>query len=196
MFFRVFVPGLINYHFRDFILEQTTEIKQDRPLLILANHFSWWDGFTHFYLNMYYLGKQFHVMMLEEELEKRLFLRNVGAFSINRGRKDIMESLQYAGNLLNDPQNMVLLFPTGRLQTLYAHSFPFQRGLERILENASSQLQVIFSFVLPEYGPYPKPALHVYLKNYIDWQADLQRMEKAFNDYFREVVDQQYQRIF
>ena len=193
--FKVFVPGIITYHFRDFIIEEMPAIQADRPLLILANHFSWWDGFTHYYLNMHYLQKRFHVMMLEEELKKRLFLRNVGAFSVNRGRKEVLTSLQYAGEILQKPDHMLLLFPTGQLQTLYAATFPFQKGLGRILEKAPANLQVLFSFILPEYGPYPRPALHAYLRVHEQSRPDLSALEQAFQEAYQDVVAKQFQRV-
>lgn len=193
--FRVFVPGIITYHFRDFYIEEMPTIAAHRPLLILANHFSWWDGFTHYYLNMQHLQKRYHVMMLEEELKKRLFLRNVGAFSVNRGRREMLDSLDYATRILQKPGNMLLLFPTGRLQTLYASTFSFQKGLGRILQHAPADLQVLFSFILPEYGPHPKPALHAYLKLQDDWQADTQTLQEAFHDSYASVVSAQHNRL-
>jgi 1-acyl-sn-glycerol-3-phosphate acyltransferase len=195
-FFRIYVPLIIHYQFRGVYLEEGTEIDPQRPLLILANHFSWWDGFTNYYLNLRYFNKQYHVMMLEEELQKRQFLRNIGAFSVKRGQKSVVESLQYAAGLLQHPQNMLLLFPTGRLQSLYAGDFAFQKGVERILTNAPPNLQVIFSFILPEFGSNPKPALHTYLHTHEDWKADLPALEKAYNEAYHSVLAKQYQRVW
>jgi 1-acyl-sn-glycerol-3-phosphate acyltransferase len=194
-FFRAFVPGIITYYFRDFFVEEMPAIEKDRPLLVLANHFSWWDGFTHFYLNMHYLHRRFYIMMLEEELKKRRFLRNVGAFSVNRGRKEVLTTLQYASEILQDPDNLLLLFPTGELQTLYTSTFPFQKGLERITRAAPADLQILFSFILPEYGPYPRPALHTYLKTYEGPQTDLAALEQAFQEAYHQVVAKQHERL-
>ncbi len=194
--FKFYVPLIINYQFRAFYVEEQVEIDPERPLLILGNHFSWWDGFINYYLNLHYFDKQYHVMMLEEELQKRLFLRNIGAFSVQRGQKSVLESLQYAADLLQDPQNMLLLFPTGRLQSLYAGNFAFQKGIKRILINAPYNLQVVFSFILPEFGSNPKPALHTYLHAYKDWKADLPAIEKAFNEAYHSVLTKQYERVW
>jgi 1-acyl-sn-glycerol-3-phosphate acyltransferase len=193
--FRLYVPLIIKYQFRCFYIEESVEIDPERPLLILANHFSWWDGFTNYYLNLRYFGKQYYVMMLEEELQKRLFLRNIGAFSVKRGHKSLLDSLQYAVDLLQDPQNMLLIFPTGGLQSLYAGNFAFEKGTERMLKNAPPNLQVVFSFILPEFGAYPRPALHAYLHSHEDWRADLPALEKAFNDAYQSVLAKQYQRV-
>jgi 1-acyl-sn-glycerol-3-phosphate acyltransferase len=195
-FFRAYIPFIVHWQFRFFQLEEMPTIAADRPLLVLANHFSWWDGFTNYYLNQRYLKKRYHVMMLEEELRKRMFLRNIGAFSVKRGQRSILESLSYAASCLYSPENMLLLFPTGRLQTLYAREFPFQKGIERILEKAPENLQVVFSFILPEFGAKPKPGLHAYLRPCEPWYASKSWMEEAFHESFQAVIDQQYSRVW
>ncbi len=63
----------------------------DKAVLMIGNHFSWWDGFFAHYLNMKLLQRRFNVMMLENELKKRMFLNKIGAFSINKGSRSAIE---------------------------------------------------------------------------------------------------------
>jgi len=132
--FDTMIPFLITRHFQEFRVEQSVQASPDRPLLILANHFSWWDGFTHYYLNQHWLGKRFDVMMLEEELAKRPFFRNAGAFSVNHGKRTVIDTLQYSAQLLQQPENLVLIFPRGRIQSLYDRHFPVEKGVLKVIE--------------------------------------------------------------
>ncbi|MCA1747958.1 MAG: hypothetical protein LC655_09695, partial [Bacteroidales bacterium] len=36
------------------------------PVLLIGNHFSWWDGFLALDINQRLFGRLFHIMMLEE----------------------------------------------------------------------------------------------------------------------------------
>jgi 1-acyl-sn-glycerol-3-phosphate acyltransferase len=53
-------------------------------VLLLANHFSWWDGFLLYYINQKVFRKQFHVMVIEETVQKVGFFKYMGAFSVNK----------------------------------------------------------------------------------------------------------------
>ncbi len=94
------------------VLGETSET--DRPVLLIPNHISWWDGFFAWHLNRTVFHKRFHIMMLEKELAPRLFFSRVGAFSINKSGKGMVESLNFAANLLNNEQNMVVFFSSGQ----------------------------------------------------------------------------------
>ncbi len=185
------VPFLINRHFRDFIIEEKTAIDYQKPVLILANHFSWWDGFTHYYLNQHLFRKRFHVMMLAEELAKRPIFSKAGAFGIHKGRKDVLKTLNYTLGLLDKPNNLVLVFPAGQIQSLYHQECLFQKGMGRILENVNKEVQIVFSYIFPDYGSHPKPALHCYLRKCDLHEWSLKSVEKHFQDHFQEVLKQQ-----
>ncbi len=66
--------------------------------------------------------RKMHVMMLEEELHKRSFLRKLGAFSIRKNSLSALHSLKYATKILSKPKNLLLLFPQGSFQS--AHRYP------------------------------------------------------------------------
>jgi 1-acyl-sn-glycerol-3-phosphate acyltransferase len=135
----------------------------DKGSLIIGNHISWWDGFFAIYLNNRFLKKRFHLMLLEEQLNERKFFAKAGAFSINPGSRDVVESLRYAASLLNQPDNSVLVFPQGILHSLYNPTFTFERGIEKILRMAP-QCQLLFYAIFVEYFSQRKPSLFYYLK--------------------------------
>ncbi len=47
---------------------------KNTSMLVIGNHFSWWDGLFVGHANRKLFKKKFHVMMLEEQLRPRMFL--------------------------------------------------------------------------------------------------------------------------
>jgi 1-acyl-sn-glycerol-3-phosphate acyltransferase len=155
---------LMKRHFRS--IRYCGDVKdRGKPVLIISNHFSWYDGFIQYHLNKRFLGKRFHVMMLEEQLRNYPFLQKVGAFSVQKKSRDIIKSLNHAVEILQNPHNMLLLFPQGEIQTLYTHNFKFEKGLDFILKKVGD-VQIIFNINLVDYFSHKKPELSVYFQEY------------------------------
>ena len=49
-----------------------------------------------------------------------MFFNLLGGFSINRQSKEVIKSLQHTANLINDPKNLVTVFPQGELVSNHA----------------------------------------------------------------------------
>ncbi len=130
--------------------------------LVIGNHVSWWDGFWMYYLNKRILKKKLHVMMLESQLQHRRFLTRIGAFSIDPGSRDMVHSLNYAANLLQQPGHLVVMYPQGEIGSLSAGVLPFKNGVAQIIKKAGLQL-VLFYVALPDYFSHRKPVLTLYL---------------------------------
>jgi 1-acyl-sn-glycerol-3-phosphate acyltransferase len=161
-----------------------------KPLLCIANHTSWWDGIWVLYSNEKRFRRKFHFMMLEEQLRKNWFFRYTGGFSIKKGSRSVLESLKYAATLLNDPQNMVLMFPQGEIQSMHRHLFRFEKGIETILRNCTTDVQVIFQVNLIDYLSSPKPGLYQYLTTY-NGNPTHTEMEDAYNRFYAECLTAQ-----
>ena len=140
------------------------EIDPEKSVLLIANHYSWWDGFLLFHLNKLLFKKKFHVMILEETILKHAFLKYVGSFSVSKGSKSILETLKYAGNLLNDPQNLLLIFPQGNLSSNFTNTVNFEKGLGKIIEMSRQKFQYVFAASFMEHFSQPKPTAFIYLK--------------------------------
>src|SRR4030042_3728021 len=80
---------------------------KDLPLLLIANHVSWWDGFWVSYLNLKLFRRKFHFMMDEEQLAMYPFFKKTGGYSIKKGNRSILESIQYTVELLKDTGHVV-----------------------------------------------------------------------------------------
>ncbi len=158
----------------------------EKPLLIIGNHFSWYDGFFMNYYNNKILKKKFHVMMLEEQLQGRMFLNKSGAFSINPGTRDIIESLNYSAEILNDPCNMLLMYPTGEIQSSYKSSFRFMKGLDKIL--AGNNAEIRFYACMIDYFSERKPSVWIYFHVAASTHRSTPELEKDYNDFYHSCI--------
>ena len=161
---------------------------KSKPMILIANHFSWWDGFWMNYLNSKRFNRKFYFMMLEDQLEKRKFLLKCGGFSVNKSSKNLIETINYTIDLLKDNSNLVLIFPQGKIQTLYTQKFEFEKGIEHILKRNKSDVQIIFSANMIDYYSYEKPSLFIYLKKYDSLDYSVDSIESSYNSFFSECI--------
>ena len=119
-------------------------------------------------------------MMLEEEFIKRPLLKYAGAYSIKKNSFDILESLKFTSELLSNKNNIILLFPQGKIQSLHIDDVKFQKGIYRIVKDKDIEILFINNFI--EYFSDIKPTVFSFIKNY---KFD-ENIEKAFNDFYKE----------
>ncbi len=144
-------------------------LDEDKSVLMIGNHISWWDGFWPIEMNRRLWKRSYFVMMLETQLSIRPFLRQGGAFSIQPGSRDMIASLRYASSLLGDPRNIVLIFPQGKIHSQYARDVAFAAGVEKILRQAAGPVQVLFYAAFLDYGSFSQPTLRIILRR---WDHD------------------------
>ena len=161
----------------------------DRSVLLIPNHFSWWDGFFGWHLNQNIFRKKFHVMMLEQELSQRMFFSRVGAFSVNLGSRSIIESLNCSINILESPSNLLLMFPQGKLESQHVNTVTFHKGVERIAGRVGNT-RIVFAVCLTDYFSNRKPTLTISLKEY-NGPRILECMQQDFNNHLQYCIVQQ-----
>ncbi len=158
------------------------------PVLLLSNHLSWWDGFWAMYINVKLLKRRFHFMMLEEQLKRYSFFINTGGYSVKRGARSVVESLNYTAELLSDNRNMVLLFPQGKITSIYDQTLIFEKGVEHILKKIEGKVQVIFMANLVDYFSEEKASLFIYLREYDPEDHKTERLQEDYNRFYSECV--------
>ncbi len=190
-FFAWYIERIIKKDFSGFEYNNV-DFDPQKSILLLSNHFSWWDGFLVFHLNKIYFKKKFHVMVLEETAKKEGFLKYVGAFSIQKNAKSIIESLEFAGKLLDDPNNLVLIFPQGKLYSLHSKTVNFEKGVSRIINASKRNFNYVFAVILTDYFDQRKPKLKIELQNWSQPEfASLQVIKNAYNKHYETVLNQQ-----
>lgn len=191
-FFDWYISKIIRSDFSEFKYDNNFIFDKNKSILLIANHFSWWDGFFAYYLNLKLFKKNFHVMMLEKELEKRKVFSAIGAFSINPKSENTKESLDYTIQLLENANNLILLFPQGRIESNYLDEINFRKGIEYITNNSKQELQTIFSVNFIDYINKRKPTIYNYLKLLnLNNSNNLDFIQKEYNDYYQLVKQEQ-----
>lgn len=183
-FFSWYINRIIRSDFEDLKFNRV-EYDKSRSVLLLANHFSWWDGFVLFQINRLYFRKCFHVMITEENYRKVWFLKYLGSFSVKKNSRSVIETLEYAGHLLDDPENLVLLFPQGKLFSGHVEEIQFQKGLMNLINTSSKKFQYIFAASFADYFEHRKPVLTCYLE---EWEGaeftSLQLIKSSYNKHY------------
>jgi 1-acyl-sn-glycerol-3-phosphate acyltransferase len=137
--------------------------KPGHSVLLLCNHFSWWDGLWGNYLAYWHLNRHLYIMMQEDHLQKRMLLNLFGGFSINRSSREMIKSLQYAAGLLNDPENLVVVFPQGELISNHTTEINVEKGIERLIKNIKGPCQIVYNCALIDYFESLKPSVFFHL---------------------------------
>ncbi|MGM0648794.1 MAG: lysophospholipid acyltransferase family protein [Bacteroidota bacterium] len=189
-FFNYYSRFMIRRHFRQVRYHDEVPTSQ-KPLLVIANHFSWWDGFFVVDYNHRFLHRKFHVMMLEEQLSRRSFLNKAGAFSIKKGGRNTIESLQYAATIMDNPKNLLLMFPQGEIQSQHQCRFHFEKGVSTIINNTKTHPDILFMAHLTEYYSSSKPSLDVYNRLNSKSFTNIRDLENAYTAFFSESIERQ-----
>lgn len=186
-FFGNYFELLLRKHFHK-ILIVSDYTPDDRPMLLIPNHFSWWDGFIAWHLNETVFRKKFHLMMLGEELGKRKFFSKLGAFSIQPGSRQIIESLDYAAEILSKPGNLLVLYPQGKLYSQHSPEILFQKGIGRLITK-SGKPAIIMAVALTEYYAHKRPSLVIHLKEFESAEKlNLAQLQEAYNLMLKESI--------
>jgi len=131
-------------------------------------------------------------MMLEEQLQSRMFLNKAGAYSIRKNSPSVIETIQYTRELLRNPDNLVTLFPQGEIRSMFDFPVRFEKGPVRMLRGMEDKVQIVFMAALVDYFSHPKPTLTLALGEYHPrGGVSLEDMEKAFNDHLRQMIHEQ-----
>ena len=184
-FLHQYVKRLVRSKFQE-LLFNVIEIDKNKSILLLANHFSFWDGLILYCINDKLFKKNFFVMINEATAYKIHYLRYGGAFSINKNSRDIIKSLDHAAALLNDPKNIVLLFPQGKLFSNFVEDIRFEKGILRVIKQAGGKFQLVFASTFIQFYKHRKQSINVYLKNETEDYADknISELKDAYQQHY------------
>lgn len=143
--FKLYLKRLLSRHFEGvYLVNDPPALGADEGLVLCPNHMSWWDGFFVYWLNHRIYKRRFFIMMLEEQLKKLWFFRQVGAFSITPGKPhSVIDSARYARAVIGDPRNVCVIFPQGQLQPYSVSRIVLQPGLRLFLSGLTQKTSVV-----------------------------------------------------
>ena len=154
--FRVYNRNLIRRRFEGLRVAGLEHLRatdgEDAPVILYANHSSWWDGLIACEIGMS-AGVEQYAMMDEQQLRGYQLFRRLGAFSIDHtsGRTQ-MRSIEYAASLLrgdgrtrmsDGEQTMkraLWIFPQGRERPNEARPLALRSGTAHIIRRVPKAL--------------------------------------------------------
>jgi 1-acyl-sn-glycerol-3-phosphate acyltransferase len=159
-------------------------------VLVIANHVSWWDGFWVEYLNQKIIHRRFHFMMLEEQLKKHWYFQHTGGYSVKKNSREIIESINYTNELLRNSENIVLMFPQGKIHSSHNSAVRFEKGIQHIVAKCDDKTQVMFMANFTDYFSDAKPHLYIYTKTLSVASLRNACIEEEYNRFYTEVLNQ------
>ena len=132
-------------------------------------------------------------MVNEETMRKIKFFKYLGAFSVHQQSRQIVQSLQFAAQLLQQPQNLVVVFPQGKLYSNFAQQLQVAGGAFKIGQLAgTNKFQYIMVASFTENMQHRKPTAQLYLINYPgEAFATAQQLNSTFNTHYLQAWQQQ-----
>lgn len=162
-----------------------------KSILVIANHVSWWDGFWIMLLNLKIIKRKFHFMMLEEQLKKHWYFSYTGGYSVKKKSRSILESISYTTELIQNPKNMVLMFPQGAIHSIHNDAVVFEKGVERIIKKTAPDTQIVFVANLIDYFSDSKPNLFIYFKSFLAQDLQKNIVENEYNTFYQQSLNLQ-----
>ena len=129
------------------------------PLLLAANHVSWWDAFVVVALDQA-LGTESRVLMDQENLARLPFLGAIGALPLSlRDPRRARAQLQAAAQWLERPRRALWLFPQGVQTPSWRRPLGFHKSFARVASEAACP--VVPVSLLFTWRDRPEPAIAV-----------------------------------
>ena len=174
---------IVGRHFHE-ILFDAIPIDPQKSTLLIGNHFSFWDSLILYIVCYKLLKKKFYVMVREDTTVQLKYLKYGGAFSVNKHSRDMLQSLDYAAELLNDPQNLVLIFPQGKLYSNFVSDIHFEKGIAKVIEKTEGRFQLLFAATFVQYLKHKKPTASIYLQNASAEGKSFEDLKNAYQKYY------------
>ena len=179
-----YIKRIIKKDFKEIVLHQEENFDENKSTILLPNHISWWDGFWLYDLNRKIWKKKFHLMMLESELSKHKIFSNIGAYSINPGSRSVIETLNYTQQLSRVKENLIVIYPQGKIFSQQIDNIQYQSGIKRLLQKIEDS-DIYFVSVFVNYGSNRKPTVDVFLKR----SLNIESIENEYNDFYSHAKD-------
>lgn len=137
------VRGKMRAAFRSVLVQGVPELRaslqaDERGVLFLLNHSSWWDLFMAHTLSEF-LPLDGYLMTIHFNMLRFGMLKRIGGFSIDpTNSRRVKESMDYAAALLKRPRSAVWMCPQGEIRANDVRPLGFQAGVRLLLKRAGS----------------------------------------------------------
>jgi hypothetical protein len=171
------------------------DIKPDHSYILMCNHFSFLDGFLAAYLFSKTLlkngdMKRLYIMSVKKQVEKNPWLRYMGSFSVDPGKRSITESFEYAAEVLSTPGNLLLFYPQGKLESCHIRHIKFETGIAEIVPKIKGNCQLLWSSNLVEYFESIKPSIYFNMEDCgTNHDFNFDTLQQKVNQFHREAIE-------
>lgn len=193
----LFIRIFLHHRFNKIVINKV-KIKPDHSYILLSNHFSFLDGFLAYYLiNQVFKKKngmrKLYIMSLKKQMEKNWWLRYIGSFSIDPGKRSIDESFDYAVDILSKPGNLLLFYPQAKLESSHIRHIHFEDGLNQIIPRVKGKCQLVWSSNIIEYFESTKPSLYYNLLDCgTNADYDFENLQEKVNTHHRAAIEKNF----
>jgi hypothetical protein len=192
-----FLGWFLRRRFKKLVIREA-DIKSGHSYLLMANHFSFWDGFWAGYLAWNVIHKQcglngFYIMVLKKQMQMNPWLKYFGCFSIAPGTTSVNESLDYAAELLSKPGNLLIMYPQGNLESNHVREIVMKDGISHIIPQIKGDCQLLWSTNLIEYFESLKPSVYFHMLDCgTNHDYDYERLGREINTHHRSAIQKQF----
>ena len=132
-------------------------------------------------------------MVMKKQMEKNWWLRYIGCFSIDPGKRSIEETFAYTSSLLAKPNNLVVMYPQGNMESTHIRHIKFEDGLNQIIPKINGKCELAWTSNIMEYFESTKPSLYYNLLdcgNNTDY--NFETLTKNVNRHHRKVIEENF----
>jgi hypothetical protein len=131
-------------------------------------------------------------MMQHDHFVKHWYFKYWGAFSMKKGSRDMLESLTYSAGLLNDPENLVTIFPQGKLCSNHITYIHVEKGIERLIKQISGPCQIVYQCTLIDYFEGLKPRAYIHQFDCgVAGKVPFEELKLRINDFHQQALKNQ-----
>ena len=137
--------------------------------------------------------KKLYIMSLKKQMEKNKWLRYIGSFSIDPGKRSIGKSFDYAAEILSEPGNLLLFYPQGKLESLYTRFIKFDEGLYEIVPRIKGDCQLIWSSTTIEFFESVRPTIDSQMLDCgTNHDFDFESLKKKVNEFHLKTIQRNF----
>lgn len=127
-------------------LDRVREALARGPVILAANHVSWWDGQLLLVVNRY-LGVEGRFLVKADSVAEMPYMRHLGGIPIDRSTASgALAGIEEAVEFLSGPGRLVWIFPQGELRPPSLRPLKLERGVE-LLHRLSKAPVIPFAWV-------------------------------------------------
>lgn len=163
---------------------------QQRPVLLISNHTSWWDPLVAIWLTRLSVPFDSYAMMNADNLRRLPFFRRVGAFGVDLDDpSDGGAAVRYSTRLLREPGRLVWIFAQGDERPSTERPLVFKDGAAAIAKLARG-VAILPLALRYELGGSARPDLYLRIGPTLDAPTNVKDGTKMLQDAVTTLLDE------